>query len=231
MTTLAIAPDRAAPSAVDPSLAAVLSRRYNGLMGGGVLSHDLALSPDQRLALKARAARLDESFRPAAERTALIAISGVLGTLSPRNPDPGDAATQRRAYWAALADVPGFALLRACAAALTKGVGDKRFAPTPPELREAALALAHPLRVERSRIAAVLNAEVAPAPSTPERRAEIAAAARRAFHIPEPGRSGPARPAPPPEPGELAEVARKLFLGSRSPGSDAARQPGDEAAA
>ena len=231
MTPVTIAPDRAAPCAVDPALAAVLSRRYNSLMSGRVLSHDLALSPDQRLSLKARAARLDDSFRPASERSALIAISGLLGTLSPRNPDPGDAATQRRAYLAALADLPGFALLRACEVARTKGVGDKRFAPTPPELREAALALAHPLRLERSRIAAVLDAEVAPAPSSPERRAEIAAAARREFHIPEPGRPGLARPAPPPEAGELAEVARRLFLGGRSPGSDAARRLGDEAAA
>lgn len=225
MTQLPALSESHLPQPIDPSLEAALSAVSGAIdWGTGLLPVDRSLSPILRERLASRA---DDVFRwlapcgpdrlgePSPARIMAAALLAVLPVQGGKG-SVEDAEKVQGLYVRALADLPRFALRAACATALTRGLGgNRKFAPSPAELRAEAEREAHPLRDEAARLRRVLTARIEPPRPSDEVRRASAAAARKAFGIPESSLKPGARPHDAIDGfGTLGASARDLFLRS-----------------
>lgn len=141
---------------------------------GHEIPADRALNPDIRRALEQRAAILAESLRPVGSIRAQQEIAALLGNRGVRG-DADDMAAMLEIYGADLADLPLFALSKACADFRQGRVGDTKWAPNQGEIRVEALKLVHAVAKEKREIETVLRARIQAPISSPERRAQVAA--------------------------------------------------------
>ncbi len=134
------------------------------------------LSSGHRAALERRANALAGQLAPmrgeaqaARARAALAALFGSVATLAGR-----DAAAMVNSYMLALADLPAWAIERACVQAVRGGVPglNPDFAPTAARLHEMARALIAEASAERLVIGDVLRARIEP-PANPAMRERV----------------------------------------------------------
>lgn len=128
----------------------------------GEISVADAPDPSQRIALAARHNDLAGWLRPAGEEAARPHIASLAVSLHHRNGDAEDQAAIQRIMASDLADLPLFAVERACADFRKGNAGDRHWMPTQAEIRLVAEHHAKVWREERAAIGQVLDAKVIP---------------------------------------------------------------------
>lgn len=178
MTALANIPSKPlAPPPADPMLMRSISSLIRFTPDDG-RPPELREAPSHGLsqACQRRIVELDTALRQDAE-TARKAVAALL-VLYPRRPGEDEAALVVAGYLAALRGLPALAVQMACGAWARGEAKDQRkgWAPTPDELRGAAVAAIEPYRIERMKLAAFLNARHPPPriEKTADERAAIA---------------------------------------------------------
>ena len=190
MSQLPATQENHVPVPIAPDLDRALASISSAIdWGTGRLPADRALPPALRERLAIRADVLAGWLAGAGPSEVRVRVAALLAVL-PVQGSKGDAADADRIqglYARALANLPLFAIKAACATALTRGVGGKKFAPSPAELRAEAEREARAWRTEAAKIRRVLEARLeVPRPLEDVRKAS-AAAARSSFGIPERG--------------------------------------------
>jgi hypothetical protein len=146
--------------------------------GVSSISADSAPTVDERAGLARREERLAAWLAPAGEKAILPHISSLMLSMHHKSEDE-EARTILQRIWAAdLADLPLFAVERACADFRQGRAGDGKWLPTQAEVRRVALQHAEKLRKEHAEVRAVLTARVVEKPRDEAERKRIADEAR-----------------------------------------------------
>lgn len=130
-----------------------------------------APTPELRRDLQVRASALDHWLRPAGD-SALDEITAIF-MMPAKSVEAGDAKARMRLYERDLADVPLFALSKACSDFRQGRAGDG-WRPTQTDIRKQAEQHSQPFRAERLKIGNVLAATIIDIRDNPERRKAIA---------------------------------------------------------
>jgi hypothetical protein len=173
---------------------------------------DLAPSEPERGLLTRRARELDGALVPADPDILKRAVAALKAAGFATAGGEDSARLTIGLYVRALEGLPEWAVSEACTLVLRGEAGiDPAYAPSAPQLAALCRRLVGPVRVERARLAAILDAEVYPVPSAAEREAMIAAFARLLGEVtaaaaparagPDAGPCPPGPGAPPPGPG------------------------------
>lgn len=137
-------------------------------------SRDVVPTEGERLFLRQRGEQLDVWLQPASLRVIDAELTAMFSTMAFRSGDEKDLTLVNRIYRDDLAGLPSFALSKACSRFRKAEIGDGKFVPKQGELRKEAMRIAQPYFEERTRVEAVMSAEVPPAPvSLDERRATV----------------------------------------------------------
>lgn len=115
---------------------------------------------------------------PAGEKAIVPHISSLMLSLKHENEDEAARKIRQRIWAADLADLPLFAVERACADFRQGRAGDGKWLPTQAEVRRVALQYAETFRKERSDVRAVLTARVVEKPRNESERKRLAEEAR-----------------------------------------------------
>ncbi|WP_454917326.1 hypothetical protein [Xanthobacter sediminis] len=123
-----------------------------------------ALTESQRRTVMEMCSRLGGHLRPASDEELGVSFAMLQSAFPAANLADGEARANARAYMVALEGVPSFALAEAVRLILRGEAGlDRRFMPTPPELRALVDRLSLPARAHRVQLRRLLEAEVEPA--------------------------------------------------------------------
>lgn len=159
MGSVAIQKQATLPAPLSRELSTVLGIAHNGMHGGEIpKSH--ALQPIERRALEDRLATVRDVLRPAPVSEIVKALASVFVALQHRTDDGFDSRTRAGVYAGILSDLPAFAVRLACDDFCKGKAGDKKWAPSAPEIAAVAKRHAAPWIYERDRIEAALTAKV-----------------------------------------------------------------------
>lgn len=203
-----------APVPMTASSTSILRRHRAAVVAGEIIPGH-ALPAGDRQALAARRAELEAALGHRDAGSAAGHVAWLLGLFPSVRAAADDPEAVLAAYVQVLADQPPWAVGEACrwwSRGLVTGQS-KRYAPTPPELLDAAVEAARPWHEERRAIIDVLDA-VPAAVVDPDRRRSLAD--RMAALAAE--MRGTRRPEPPVTAGEV-EAANRRFRGD-APVSD-----------
>lgn len=126
----------------------------------GEIPHDRALEPEVRKSLENRLNLIKAWFAPAGEEGVKEHIAILFTVMSHRQFAEMDGKILIRVYMADLADLPAFALQRACERFRKGEAGDGKWAPSIGELRAETRRLCEDLEREKAEIITVLSAKV-----------------------------------------------------------------------
>jgi hypothetical protein len=133
----------------------------------GEIPHDRALEPEARKSLENRLSLIKAWFAPAGEDNVKDHIAILFTVMAHRQFAEMDSKILIRVYMADLADLPAFALQRACERFRKGEAGDGKWVPSIGELRAETRRLCEDLEREKAEIVTVLTARVlAPPPKT-----------------------------------------------------------------
>lgn len=218
MSQLEIAPKPSPPAPLCASLDVALGRLTNAVSSStpsGTIPAVDAPSPPLRQALSDRRAELAPWLRSAAPQAVVREVAGLFTGLRSRGGDERDLAMRIDLFASDLAGVPLWALTKASASFRRGEAGDGHWLPTSGDVRIVAMQHVDGLAREARAIDLVLNAKPVAERSSPERRAELAAEARRMFRIPDPVPGVPGVPGQlGTEPGGLGDLGREILLRS-----------------
>ena len=166
------------PASSARKLAFFRSKIETNQRGESSISADFAPSDDERRGLARRDERLAGWLAPAGERAVLPSISSLMQSLHHRGGDEESREVLQRIWASDLADLPLFAVERACADFRQGRAGDGKWLPTQAEVRRVALGHVEPFRKEHSAVRAVLSARMVEKPRDQAERKRVAAEAR-----------------------------------------------------
>lgn len=135
---------------------------------------ELAPTDGERTFLRQRLDLLGQWLHRASQLTIDADIAALFAAMASGKSEK-EASTLSRIYREDLADVPGFALTKACANFRRGDVGDGKFVPKPGEIRKEAMRIAKPFLEEQARVRAVMSAEIPSPPESLEHRRAVAA--------------------------------------------------------
>jgi hypothetical protein len=137
---------------------------------------NLAPTDGERTFLRQRLDLLGQWLAPASEVAINAELAALFVAMATGKADSAkETSTLHRIYREDLAELPGFALVKACANFRRGDVGDGKFVPKPGEIRKEAMRIAKPFLEERARVQAVMSAEVPNPPESLEHRRAVAA--------------------------------------------------------
>lgn len=120
-----------------------------------------ALTEMQRRTVAEMCSRLEGHLHPASDEELGVTFAMLQSAFPAANLADGEARANARAYMLALEGTPAFALEEAMRRVLRGEAGiDRRFMPTPPELRALVDRLSLPARAHRVRLRRLLEADV-----------------------------------------------------------------------
>jgi len=218
MTSLEVVSKPSPPAPLCASLDVALARLTNAVSSSttaGTIPIADAPSAPLRQALSDRRAELAPWLGASAAQAVVREVAGLFTGLRSRGGDERDLAIRIDLFASDLAGVPLWALTKACASFRRGEAGDGHWLPTSGDVRIVAMRHVDGLAREARAIDRVLAAKPVAERSSPERRAELAAEARRMFRIPDPVAGVPGVPGQlDARPDRLGELGREVLLKS-----------------